>query len=349
MQQTGMRKRRRCSRKRTAGALAAEARFENREIRSYQSEYVHALWHLDFHGGSLQVLEGHEWRTPHLLGILDDHSRLCCHAQWYLSETTEVLVHGFCQAVEKRELPRALMSDNGSAMTSGEFKQGLSRLGIVHETTLPYSPYQNGKQESFWGHVEGRLMAMLSGCEELSLAQLNEATQAWVELEYNKKVHSELGRRPVDSYINDRSLGRESPSSEALRLAFTVAASRTQRHSDGTVSIEGIRYEVPSRYRHHKRIKVRYASWDLSHVHQADERTGTILCRLYPQNKENNSNGKRRLKEPLPEATPGEPVRSSGMAPLLAKLIAEYAATGLPPAYLPKDESNEKKENRTHE
>jgi hypothetical protein len=26
------------------------------------------------------------------------------------------------------------------------------------------------------------------------------------------------------------------------------------------------------------------------------------------------------------------------MAPLLRKLIAEYAATGLPPAYLPKDE-----------
>jgi hypothetical protein len=25
------------------------------------------------------------------------------------------------------------------------------------------------------------------------------------------------------------------------------------------------------------------------------------------------------------------------MAPLLRKLIAEYAATGLPPAYLPKD------------
>ncbi len=39
----------------------------------------------------------------------------------------------------------------------------LGRLGITHATTLPYSPYQNGKQEAFWGQVEGRLLAMLEG------------------------------------------------------------------------------------------------------------------------------------------------------------------------------------------
>jgi transposase InsO family protein len=34
------------------------------------------------------------------------------------------------------------MSDNGSAMLAAETIQGLARLGILHETTLPYSPYQ---------------------------------------------------------------------------------------------------------------------------------------------------------------------------------------------------------------
>jgi hypothetical protein len=33
------------------GAQAAERRFEAREIRSYESEYVNGLWHLDFHHG----------------------------------------------------------------------------------------------------------------------------------------------------------------------------------------------------------------------------------------------------------------------------------------------------------
>lgn len=336
MKRAGMRKRPR-RRRRTAGALAAESRFENREIRSYESAYVNGLWHLDFHSSSLPVLAGDQWLSPHLLGVIDDRSRLCCHAQWYLSETAEDLVHGVCQAIEKRGLPRALMSDNGSAMISEEFTQGLLRLGIVHETTLPYSPYQNGKQESFWGHVEGRLMAMLSGCEDLSLSLLNQATQAWVEREYNLKVHSELKRRPVDSFIHDHNLSRPSPKSEALRLAFTTGCTRTQRHSDGTISIKGTRYEVPSRYRHLKRLKVRYADWDRSYVHLADDRSGVILCRLYPQNKQKNADGRRRVKEPLVDVVADGPDRSSGMAPLLSKLIAEQAASGLPPAYLPKD------------
>jgi hypothetical protein len=59
---------------------------------------------------------------------------------------------------------------------------------IVHDKTLPYSPYQNGKQEAFWGTLEGRLMEMLDGCAELTLDFLNTATQAWVEIEYNRAV-----------------------------------------------------------------------------------------------------------------------------------------------------------------
>lgn len=74
---------------------------------------------------------------------------------WYLDETTQTLVHGLSQAFMKRGLPRAVMTDNGAAMVSEEFVCGLARLGVVHQTTLPYSPYQNAKQESFWGRVEG--------------------------------------------------------------------------------------------------------------------------------------------------------------------------------------------------
>jgi putative transposase len=34
------------------------------------------------------------------------------------------------------------LNDNGAAMLAAEVTEGLGRLGIVHETTLPYSPYQ---------------------------------------------------------------------------------------------------------------------------------------------------------------------------------------------------------------
>ena len=75
------------------------------------------------------------------------------------------------------------MTDNGAAMLADETVSGLNRLGVLHQTTLPYSPYQNAKQESFWGRVEGRLMPMLEGEPALTLELLNQATQAWVEQE----------------------------------------------------------------------------------------------------------------------------------------------------------------------
>ena len=50
-----------------------------------------------------------------------------------------------------------------------------------------------------------------------------------------------------------------------------------------------------------------------------------------------NAEGRRRRKEQLGQGAPEAPADTGGMAPLLRKLIAEYAATGIPPAYLPKD------------
>ena len=66
----------------TPGARQAAARIEHLEIRSYEAEYVHGLWHLDFHHGSRLVLEPDgRWIKPMLLGVIDDHSRLGCHFQ----------------------------------------------------------------------------------------------------------------------------------------------------------------------------------------------------------------------------------------------------------------------------
>ena len=317
------------------GAQKAEHRYQSREVRGYEAEYVNGLWHLDFHHGSLRVLlaDGH-WVYPILLGILDDRSRLCCHAQWYLAEGAEELCHGLGQAFQKRQLPRSILFDNGSAMIARETEQGLTRLSILFENTLPYSPYQNGKQESFWGQIEGRLLPMLEGVADLTLAQLNEATLAWIEMGYNRKVHSETGQTPLHRFLNDKDVGQPCPSSEKLQQAFMAEVRRSQRRSDGTLSLEAIRFEVPSRYGHLEELWVRYASWDLSTVYLCDPKTGAILCRLYPQDKKKNAEGLRAPKTPV--MTPPEPVASPGIAPLLQKIISQYAATGLPPAYLPK-------------
>ena len=335
----GLAKRRRAQSRLTEGAERAEARFLNREVRSYEAEYVGSLVHFDAHHCSRKVMTSKgEWVTPILFGVLDDRSRLACHLQWYLgSETAEIVAHGLTQAFQKRGLPRASLSDNGPAMIAAEIVDGLTRLGVLQQTTLPYTPEANAKIEILWASVEGRLMAMLEHVADLSLARLNEATLAWVEHEYNRKVNSETGQTPIARFLAGPSVMRPSPDSTALRLAFTRTVRRMQRKSDGTLVLEGRRFEVPDRYRHVSELEVRYAGWDLSYVHLVDERSGTVLCRLFPQNKAHNASGIRRTRDPDTKEPPAPPPPTD-IPPLLQKLINQQSDTGLPPAYLPKDE-----------
>jgi putative transposase len=312
--------------------------FETREQRSFEVEHVHALWHFDFHDGSRRVLlDDGRWVEVFLLGILDDRSRICCHAQWYLEEDTESLVHGLIQAFLKRGLPRAVLSDNGSAMTAGETLEGFSKLSIVPHTTLPKHPEQNGKQEHFFASVEGRLMAMLEGKKELTLPLLNEATQAWVELDYHRAKHSELGESPLECLLREKSVGRPSWSFEDLRRAFRLKQTRQQRRSDGTISVSGRRFELPSRYRTLQRPTISFARWDLSSIGLVDPRTDKYLATLLPLDKQANAETTRRVLEPVQTASSPESPTTGEIAPLLRSLMREYSATGLPPAYLTKE------------
>lgn len=319
------------------GQQIAARRREEREIRSFEVSHVHALWHLDFHLAKIRLVdESGRWLRPVALAILDDYSRLCCHLQFYLAESAECLVHGLTQAIMKRGLPRALLTDNGAAMLAEETRNGLSRLAIEHKTTLPYSPYQNGKQEVFWAQLEGRLLELLRGVEHLKLGFVNTAAQAWVEQDYHRRAHREIASSPLQRMLDGRSVARAAPSTEALTLAFTRKIIRTPRRSDATVVVDGIRYELPAHYGHLPSVCLRQAGWDKSRLILTEPKTGAPLARLLPQDKSQNATANRRqLSAPadIPAGLSDEPLPA-----LLRKWLADYAATGLPPAYLPKEE-----------
>jgi len=106
--------------------------------------------------------------------------------------------------------------------------------------------------------------------------------------------------------------------------------------------LEGKRFEVPDRYRDLKTITVRYAAWDLSTIHMIDPETSAILSPLYPQNKSANADGLRKQRHSDPESKPQQQCLSfNETPPYLKKLMNDYAATGLPQRYIPKDEIGE--------
>lgn len=176
-------------------------------------------------------------------------------------------------------------------------------------------------------------MAMLEGCEQLTLDALNLATQAWVEQEYHRSPHREIDTTPLDRYLHAPNVLRPCPGADRLRQAFRIDAVRRQRRSDGTVSLAARRFEIPAQYRHLQEVSIRYARWDLSAVDLIDPQSEAILCALYPLDKSANASGTRRRLQSA--AQHPEPRVPAGPSALLTQLLADYAATGLPPSYLP--------------
>ncbi len=171
----------------------------------------------------------------------------------------------------------------------------------------------------------------------MTLRTLNDATAAWVEMEYNRSVHSETKQKPIDRFLKGKNVGRICPDLETLKDGFTCKITRIQRQTDGTIQVEGKRFEIPSRYRHMEKIWVRYARWDLSHVFIVNDQ-GKKLTAIYPVDLVKNATSQRRaIETDLFKKNEDSNGRSHEIAPLLKKLMAEYAATGLPPAYIPKD------------
>lgn len=81
---------------------------------------------------------------------------------------------------------------------------------------------------------------------------------------------------------------------------------------------------------------MRYARWDLSSADLWDDSLGVVLATLYPVDREKNASGFRRPLEPT--TSDPQPPRPSGIAPLLQRYINDQRQSGLPPAYLPKDD-----------
>ena len=183
-------------------------------------------------------------------------------------------------------------------------------------------------------------MAMLKNTE-LTLDSLNEATLAWVEQEYHQEINKETKCSPLDRLRQGPHQLRESPTIQQLKDAFRQDVVRKQRRTDGTISIEGRRFEVPSQYRTFRSFNVRFARWDFTNIHLVDDRD-QILSPIYLIDKIANASGQRRN---LISQNQNQVIESTSplLPPLLQKYLEDFAATGQPPPYIP-EQSEQKDE-----
>ncbi len=176
---------------------------------------------------------------------------------------------------------------------------------------------------------------MLENKKVITLNELNNLTIAWAEIEYNKSNHSEIETTPLDRFLNHSDISRKCPDLDYLNQTFRREVVRTVRRSDATISVVSKRFEIPYQYKHFRKIRIRYAKWDLSLIHMVSD-SGKIIARIYPLDKSKNSSGARKV---IPIEKEDKTIdESDKLPPLLEEIISKYENIGLPPAYLPKDD-----------
>jgi len=209
------------------------------ERRSFAKQQPNELWTLDFMYGP--TLEGKS--TPRLLAAIDDASRFVVLGRFLPSESYRDLAPALVEAFTRYGVPLAIYCDNGAAFSTSDLALACARLHVALIHSRPYVPESRGKIERFFGTVRSRFLAAISPSALASLAALNEAFSRWLDADYHRRVHSALGASPLSKFL-DSSRPKRWVCRQELDLYFHHTLRRVVRR-DGTVSVDGVRYEAP--------------------------------------------------------------------------------------------------------
>jgi len=218
--------------------LVGQATAEPVDRRKFEAELPNELWQSDvMHGPHVQA-EGKNRKT-YLIAIIDDHSRLIPHGQFYLSEKLDCYLECLEHALLRRGLPRKLYVDNGPAFRSRHLEHVTAALGVALIHAKPYQPQGKGKIERFFRTVRGEF---LSGFKGRTLDELNEAFDLWITQLYHQRKHSATGQSPFARFTANLQCLRPAPAN--LKNYFRQRA-RRRVAKDRTITLNGRLFEAP--------------------------------------------------------------------------------------------------------
>ena len=136
---------------------------EKQERRKIIMKRIGELVHIDCHQLSKGITIAEPQKTYHLLGLIDDYSRLAwvevledkkaLTVMFAVLKVFNMLKHRYNFEID------AVMTDNGAEFGSGKFTKNkqehpferlLIEMQMKHRYTKPYRPQTNGKIERFW-------------------------------------------------------------------------------------------------------------------------------------------------------------------------------------------------------
>ena len=206
--------------------------------RKFEAELPNDLWQSDVMHGPRVNVNG-KIRKSYLIAIIDDHSRLIAHGQFYLSEALACYLDAFENALPKRGLPRKLYVDNGAAFRSRHLEYICASLGIALIHSKPYTPQGRGKIERFFKTVRAQF---LPGFKGQTLNEINEAFDRWLNDIYHQRKHSSTKQSPFERFAANLHCLRTAP--DNLNDYFRKVA-RRKVNKDRSITLNGRLLEAP--------------------------------------------------------------------------------------------------------
>jgi transposase InsO family protein len=213
------------------------------QMLRFSKEYVNELWMTDvmygpYVGGKRQK------KATYLLAYIEDASRLITHAQFYLSQDISSLRDSFREAVLRRGIPKAVMTDNGKIYRSQQFEYLCANLGVVllrHGVGLAH---QKGKIERFFRTVRLRFISVLKNEDLHDIDSLNGKFAAWLSGDYQKRPHDGLnGETPLDFFLKQADRVKLITDMADFNRKLLITVKRTVK-KDATISLSGNLYET---------------------------------------------------------------------------------------------------------
>jgi len=250
------------------GVSRAELARPTQTFQRRESEYPGAMWQIDTQI-ALHMPDAHGRRRPvYLVAAIDDHSRHVV-GRYYWRDNRPSLEDLLKRAILLRGKPEILYCDNGASYRSHMLETACAMLAIDLRHARPYRPQGKGKIERWFKTADAfnrEAQTLIDRGSLCTLDQLQNFFSAWLDSEYNRRVHSSTHETPIAR------LGRVDPRHPVVRVdpdllnqAFLWTEKRKVT-AVATISVQANEYQVDLGLAR-RTITVRYDPYDLTRIH----------------------------------------------------------------------------------
>lgn len=203
------------------------------------------LWVGDFANGPYVLHDG-EVKETYLSLFIDCQSRYVVQGAYYLRQSLDILIDTLLKGFCKHGLPNDLYLDNAKVYHATALKSACYDLKIRLLHRKVRDPAPGGLVERLFLSGQRQFETEVRAGDILTLTQLNEYFDAWLEMAYHNRIHSELKQMP--SQVYDKAIHRPVELNAVLRF-FMTKVERTVHPVFSDIALEHQFYAVDKRYR----------------------------------------------------------------------------------------------------